>query len=189
MNRSKYSRIPENLIKFDEQSGIKGGRIPGHNKLTIRERLFLYIEKDNKENGCWNWTGNFDTAGRPFFGIKNHCYNVSRVIYAMYHSYFDPVQEVHNVCGNKKCVNPNHYTTEDLQSLFFKDFRENPFYNAEHGIFITWKEFQKIKRDIIRKIYEGGKKRITQGELGDIFDLDYSTVNHIIKKDCNYGEK
>jgi len=114
VSKQKYSRIPENLIKFDEQSGKCGGRDGNkHYKLTVRESLFLYIEKDIKENGCWNWTGMVDTWGRPFFGIKNHLYNVHRVIYAMFHPEFDPLQEVHNLCGNKLCVNPDHYTVED----------------------------------------------------------------------------
>ena len=185
--RKKCVRLPENLIKFDEQSGIKGGKIPGHNKLTIRERLFLYIEKEDKKNGCWNWIGTEDSQGRPFIGIKQHMYNVHRVVYAMYNSDFDPIQSLHRLCGNKKCVNPNHYYEgEEELSLFFEDIKKHAFYNKENGVFITWKEFQKIKRHIIQELRKNTNVSLKQ--LGDAFNLDYSTVSHICNKTSNYNK-
>lgn len=185
--KRKYPRIPENLIQFDSQSGICGGKIPGRNKLTIRQRLFLYMEKEEKENGCWNWTGDLDTSGRGLFGVKNHLYNTYRVVYAMYHPEFNPTQKLSNLCGNKKCVNPDHYVVEEEgNSFFYMDFREHPFYNKTNGIFITWKEFKKIKNDIIRKLYATEKYSLK--DLGEVFDLDFTTVCHIINKTSNYGK-
>jgi hypothetical protein len=55
-----------------------------------------------------------------------------------------------------------------------------------NGIFITWKEFKKIKNDIIRKLYATEKYSLK--DLGEVFDLDFTTVWHIINKTSNYGK-
>jgi hypothetical protein len=189
MKRKEYPRIPENLINFDEISGKSG---PPNHKLTIRERLFKYIVKGKSKSDCWEWVGTFDTFGRPFVGIRNHDYNVHRVIYAMYHPEFDPMDKIHNLCGNHKCVNPEHYDIERTKFNSFRDITKHPFYNDNNGIFLTIDKIRDIEDEIIKRIYSLKKKskiittrkrirnKLNLHDICKMFDLSLSQIYEIM---------
>lgn len=60
------------------------------------------------EDGCWNWTAQISTLGYGVFSIKTHPLLSHRFIFEYYYGEILEKLEVHHVCENKKCVNPNH---------------------------------------------------------------------------------
>jgi hypothetical protein len=66
-------------------------------------------------NGCWNWAGALDPAG---YGRVNATHNGKK--YRMAHRFSlaiykgDPGPlDVDHLCGNKRCVNPDHLEAVD----------------------------------------------------------------------------
>lgn len=186
-------RIPENQINYDEvyrRTGV-------NQNLTIRQRFFLYVDKTTEEK-CWNWTSSLTSNHtQPVFSINGIYYNPNRLSFAMHNPDFDPVDKVKHFCNNKLCVNPYHLYVEERDFKFAKDIRDVPFYDKDNGIFLTWEKLRKLENEIIRKIYEKGKfikkekgisHRLHQKEIGEIFNLDYSVISHIINKDGTYGK-
>lgn len=79
-------------------------------------RFLKYLKLE--PNGCWTWTGSRLPSGYGTFYLSKK----QRHIYAHRFSYqacngLDLTEkQIHHVCGNKACVNPNH-----LQDLTVKE--------------------------------------------------------------------
>lgn len=81
------------------------------------EKIFAQIQKT--ENGCWLWTGRIITYGYPIIfkprtiDHKKSSILVHRWIYQQYKGQIPKGFDVHHVCNNKVCVNPNHLEALD----------------------------------------------------------------------------
>jgi len=178
--REKDSRrIPENQIDFDR-------RVNQKSKLTVRERFFQCVHKNRNE--CWTWVGvinhKYKPDAQPFLSLNGVMYNAKRISYAMHNDDFDPVDEVYTICGNPICVNPDHLYIKRFEIDTAKDIRKISFYSKKNGVFLTWNKLRQWENNIIRKFYKTGK--LTQKEIGEIFNLNHGVVSHIINKTGPY---
>lgn len=171
------NRIPENLIEFDkvfQRTGV-------NQTLTIRERFFLYVDKKGDQE-CWNWKGSLlrnHTA--PALSINQVFYDAKRLSYAMHNSDFDPLDNIYHICGNPLCVNPHHLYVKEKNFTSVKDIKNVPFYDTKNGVFLTWNKLREMENNVINKLYATGE--IKQKTLSKIFNLDYSSISHIIKEE------
>ena len=64
--------------------------------------------KVDPNTGCWNWQRCCYPAGYPMvvIGGKNHF--ARRVVFAHYRGALPPGASLHNTCGRRLCVNPEH---------------------------------------------------------------------------------
>jgi len=60
------------------------------------------------DNGCHIWTGYTDDDGYGKFGIKNKIISSHRFSYNLYKGQIPNNMEIHHICNNTSCVNPNH---------------------------------------------------------------------------------
>ena len=58
---------------------------------------------------CWWWTGSADKRGYGhFFPMRGQCEMAHRVAFMLYKGPIGDGLQVHHVCENKSCVNPEH---------------------------------------------------------------------------------
>jgi hypothetical protein len=87
---------------------VKGLR--GSIGTPIRVRLERYFERTD---GCWEWTGYKNSVGYGMIGSggnKSRPLMAHRVAYEIYVGPVPAGMELHHVCQNKGCVNPEHLT-------------------------------------------------------------------------------
>jgi hypothetical protein len=85
---------------------VKGLR--GSRSTPIQERLERYFQRGD---GCWTWTGYANKAGYGMIGSggdKSRPLMAHRVAYETYVGPVPPGKELHHLCRNKLCVNPEH---------------------------------------------------------------------------------
>lgn len=73
-----------------------------------RHALPVFERYEVGEGGCWNWLGNIDRNGYGRCKWMNRQAHAHRVFFI--HRYGDVPEgrEVHHVCRNRRCVNPDH---------------------------------------------------------------------------------
>ncbi len=87
------------------------------------EPIDRFLSKVNViEDGCWNWSAQISELGYSCFSIKAEPISGHRFIYEYYYGEIPKGLEVHHICENKQCVNPNH-----LKALTVK------VHNKEHA--------------------------------------------------------
>lgn len=70
------------------------------------ERFWSKVEK--KDSGCWEWTGYKTSDGYGQFRYKQKLYRAHRLSAIMLKNE-DPIgKQVHHICINPACVNPDH---------------------------------------------------------------------------------
>ena len=73
---------------------------------TFEERLWAKV---NKTGDCWLWTAATTTNGHPQMGENRIIKAPHRILWERQNGPLKPRQEIHNTCGNKRCINPHHY--------------------------------------------------------------------------------
>ena len=73
-------------------------------------REYLWERCDIQDNGCWDWTQKVDRYGYPKVGKKSHL--THRLIYRGFHGEIPAGYHVHHTCGNSKCLNPRHLSSD-----------------------------------------------------------------------------
>lgn len=69
---------------------------------------------------CWEWTGAVDAAGYPKFWLGGNAVTAQRASYLLSGVKLHPGQQVISVCGNRRCVRPDHLvlgTIEEAHAL------------------------------------------------------------------------
>lgn len=184
-NKDGILMIPENLIDYDK---VYNPYRTSVSKLTIRERFFLYVKKQDKENGCWKWIGGKSgKANTPEFGIFYKPVLAQRVSYAMHRDDFDPLMSVRSFCGNRLCVNPDHLEcyygcSNGNYKNFVKDMFNHPFYSRSNGVFLTLKQLRKRENYLIKKLNDIG---ISYSQLAEVFNVDQSSIGKILTDEVN----
>jgi len=94
-------------------------------KAALKQRLRKRIEKQDKPNGCWLWTGARTADGhgaihvcwlwqgdtKKGYGcivIANHRCAVHRVAYELWAEPIPKGLQVQHLCSNQRCCNPAH---------------------------------------------------------------------------------
>jgi hypothetical protein len=74
------------------------------------DRFLSKIDKRSNDD-CWNWIGNFDdTRLRGRFGANKKHYDPIYIMLIIIDGVDIPSgMKVYNICGNRYCVNPEHY--------------------------------------------------------------------------------
>jgi hypothetical protein len=75
--------------------------------LTERE-IELFWGKVDKSTDCWLWTGALNNCNFGVARIHKKNYNAHRVSLFLDKGIFPRLGHVKHLCGNHKCVNPNH---------------------------------------------------------------------------------
>jgi hypothetical protein len=72
--------------------------------------LIARIEKkvNFTEDGCWLWTGAVARGGYGKIGVAGRHLVAHRVLYELIVDAVPANVELHHLCGNKACVNPDH---------------------------------------------------------------------------------
>lgn len=84
------------------------------------------LNRIKKQKDCLIWTGGLHPQGYPMARIDNKMYLVSRYMMEEHIGYkLKKQQRVKNRCGNKLCVNPEHYIiaepgTEEWKCVNFR---------------------------------------------------------------------
>lgn len=60
-------------------------------------------------DACWEWTGAVNDRGYGVVSVAGRMVYVHRFMYAVSRGRWLPAgSDVHHVCGNKRCANPDH---------------------------------------------------------------------------------
>jgi hypothetical protein len=74
---------------------------------TIEQRLLAKIQRD-EATGCWNWTGGHHPDGYGLISVHDKTRPAHRVSFELYREPIPEKMQIHHICRNKRCVNPNH---------------------------------------------------------------------------------
>ncbi len=78
----------------------------GFKPATI-ERFLSYVKQSK---GCWEWQGSFTKDGYGQFWIENgKVVKTHRLAYELFRGKLSKEKRLKNTCGNKQCVNPQHW--------------------------------------------------------------------------------
>lgn len=61
-----------------------------------------------EESGCWNWTRALQNRGYGYVAFNGKMRLAHRVIYELLVGPIPSDKELHHVCHNRRCVNPEH---------------------------------------------------------------------------------
>lgn len=67
-----------------------------------------FLDKIDKTDSCWNWTGYITDSGYDQFRYLNKTKRAHRVSYELFVGKIDPGFVIDHLCKNRKCVNPKH---------------------------------------------------------------------------------
>ena len=87
-------------------------KVESQDLVALRE--YLWERCDIQDNGCWDWAKHFDRYGYPKTG--KGAYSVHRLIYRGFHGEIPAGYHVHHTCGNSKCLNPRHLSSDPARS-------------------------------------------------------------------------
>jgi hypothetical protein len=135
-----------------------------------------FLQRVNKTDTCWNWTGRLDVGGYGRFSQGDgHWTKAHRASYQLYKG---PIAEgliVRHMCNNRKCVNPDHLELGTHKDNTADMFRTNPpdrKGNKSHS--------KKICEEDAREIRQWREFGYTQQVIGDMFGLRQGQVSRIV---------
>ena len=73
--------------------------------------MFILTRLKNKiiiENNCWIWNGAKNNWGYGFSSIKGKAITAHRLSYIFHKGVVPNNKEIHHICNNKLCINPEH---------------------------------------------------------------------------------
>lgn len=83
-------------------------RHKGHPTGTQKDRLETTLKRTTRSGECMLWTHDCDQDGRPRYRVEGKPRLAHRCVYEHFVGEIPPGRNVIRVCGNKKCVNPEH---------------------------------------------------------------------------------
>ena len=140
-------------------------------KMTDEELLiWIYSEtkcKVDPQNGCQNWLGGKSSRyGYGLVNYKGRALLIARVVWFITKGSWPKGIIVH-ACRNRLCININHLeegTNQDIQ------YNRKGVDNSQ----------AKLNEDQVREIAQMAMNGdFSQREIGEIFDISYSTVSSI----------
>ena len=81
------------------------------------ELVLSKVDKGNQWD-CWEWTGAQSPAA-PLFGARKNnrpqMTQAARILYREYYNEDCEEREITHDCGNKNCMNPDHWLIKDIK--------------------------------------------------------------------------
>ena len=92
------------------------------------DRFLGKITKQDKEDGCWQWTASRTQQGYGMFSFQGKSIPAHRFAYEHYKGDIPDNNIVHQVCQNNRCVNPDHLIvcTKSESRLKYNSTRIHP---------------------------------------------------------------
>lgn len=166
----------ENFLQEGSQ-GIavikKMGRI---SRTPEQHREYFLSKCQINENGCWIFTGADKSRGYKEYKAQKKRYLAHRYSYIIHKGEIPKGLFILHTCDNPACVNPEHLEA-GTQSKNIKDM----FIRKRRNVKADNSPRHKITSIIAKKIKElYSFENYTQSNLGKMFNLDQSSISHIV---------
>ena len=92
------------------------------------DRFLGKIAKQDREDGCWQWTASRTQQGYGMFSFQGKSIPAHRFAYEHYKGDIPDNNIVHQICQNNCCVNPDHLIvcTKSESRLKYNSTRIHP---------------------------------------------------------------
>lgn len=104
-----------------------------YNGWLYSSKTFWEKIEQSGDDACWAWLGSMSPGG-PLFGVYKQQLNdkprprmtqARRVMWAeQNHSWPPENMPIYHGCGNKACMNPEHWTLERPKHIIYRNYRE-----------------------------------------------------------------
>ena len=85
---------------------------------SLPARVWLKIDTESSEYGCWLWTGTLDRAGyAPSWNGRKRGRYAHQIAYALAHGERPAGTLLANRCGMRACVNPQHWDVSSKEDI------------------------------------------------------------------------
>ena len=84
-------------------------------KKSSKERIEKFIQKKGSHD-CWPWQGCKNNSGYGLFRHKGRMWVAHRAMADLEGMLIDEAAEVHHLCCNYLCVNPQHLTIGTIET-------------------------------------------------------------------------
>mgnify|MGYP003325519347 CR=1 FL=1 len=129
------------------------------------DRFLGKITKQDKEDGCWQWTASRTQQGYGMFSYQGKSIPAHRFSYLHHKGEITTGYIVHQTCGQNSCVNPDHLIicTKSESRLDYNSTRVHPDTKKFTCTYDEWKSVydgdlelrkQFMKDDIVGKVDE-----------------------------------
>lgn len=75
---------------------------------VVTKRMEIWARSAPDANGCWEWLAHRSGRGYPLLWFRGREQLAHRVSYQGFHGAIPDGHDVHHICRNRSCVNPEH---------------------------------------------------------------------------------
>ena len=136
--------VSEEFNKKEILSFLKKIRFP--TEVYTNGEIFL------SDNQCWEWTASSNEKGYGRKYWRNHTKYAHRLSYRLFCGEIPPNMQVHHICKNPKCVNPNHL-------LLVTSAQHHKIHNLFGNSKLVWHKFYSIQM-VKQNFYQEPKKTL-----------------------------
>jgi len=86
--------------------------VPG--EIYFVGRVEVEIQEGPLETYCWVWLGTVTNGGHPLMTVDGRHAYAHRLAYEKVHGEIQDGFEVHHLCKNTRCINPDHLAAHTL---------------------------------------------------------------------------
>lgn len=86
--------------------GKYAGKIP--KGLPIKQRFMTHVKKEDRDNGCWLWTGGLFHKGYGIFNEGGRSGSAHRYAWRLFRGEIPKSMCICHTCDVRNCVNPDH---------------------------------------------------------------------------------